>query len=156
MDQEEYRRGVGMVVINDEKKIFIGQRLDKDQASWQMPQGGIDENETPEETCIRELAEETGIVGNYKILDKTQKWYSYDLPKNLQKRLWRGKYKGQIQQWFIISFFGKDSEINIKTKYPEFKNWKWAYKEELMGLIVPFKKELYENTFAEFDRFLKT
>ena len=107
MDQEEYRRGVGMVVINDEKKIFIGQRLDKDQASWQMPQGGIDENETPEETCIRELAEETGIVGNYKILDKTQKWYSYDLPKNLQKRLWRGKYKGQIQQWFIISFLEK-------------------------------------------------
>ena len=155
MDQEEYRRGVGMVVINDEKKIFIGQRLDKDQASWQMPQGGIDENETPEETCIRELAEETGIIGNYKILDKTQEWYSYDLPKNLQKRLWRGKYKGQIQQWFIISFFGKESEINIKTKHPEFKNWKWAYKEELMGLIVPFKKELYENTFAEFDRFLK-
>lgn len=145
MDFKDYRRGVGMLIINHEKKIFIGQRFDKDESAWQMPQGGIDNNETPEETCIRELAEETGIVSNYKILDKTKNWYSYDLPNNLQKKLWRGKYKGQVQQWFILNFFGDDAEINIKTKHPEFKNWKWAYKEELMKLIVPFKKELYEK-----------
>lgn len=154
MDFKDYRRGVGMLIINHEKKIFIGQRFDKDESAWQMPQGGIDNNETPEETCIRELAEETGIVSNYKILDKTKNWYSYDLPNNLQKKLWRGKYKGQVQQWFILNFFGDDAEINIKTKHPEFKNWKWAYKEELMKLIVPFKKELYEKTFTEFDSFL--
>ena len=154
MDFKDYRRGVGMLIINHEKKIFIGQRFDKDKSAWQMPQGGIDNNETPEETCIRELAEETGIVSNYKILDKTKNWYSYDLPNNLQKKLWRGKYKGQVQQWFILNFFGDDAEINIKTKHPEFKNWKWAYKEELMKLIVPFKKELYEKTFIEFDSFL--
>ena len=154
MDFKDYRRGVGMVIINHERKIFIGQRFDKDRSAWQMPQGGIDNNETPEETCIRELAEETGIVSNYKILDKTKNWYSYDLPNNLQKKLWRGKYKGQVQQWFILNFFGDDTEINIKTKHPEFKNWKWAYKEELMKLIVPFKKELYEKTFIEFASFL--
>ena len=154
MDFKDYRRGVGMVIINHERKIFIGQRFDKDRSAWQMPQGGIDNNETPEETCIRELAEETGIVSNYKILDKTKNWYSYDLPNNLQKKLWRGKYKGQVQQWFILNFFGDDAEINIKTKHPEFKNWKWAYKEELMKLIVPFKKELYEKTFIEFASFL--
>ena len=154
MDFKDYRRGVGMVIINHERKIFIGQRFDKDKSAWQMPQGGIDNNETPEETCIRELAEETGIVSNYKILDKTKNWYSYDLPNNLQKKLWRGKYKGQVQQWFILNFFGDDAEINIKTKHPEFKNWKWAYKEELMKLIVPFKKELYEKTFIEFASFL--
>ena len=154
MDFKDYRRGGGMLIINHEKKIFIGQRFDKDESAWQMPQGGIDNNETPEETCIRELAEETGIVSNYKILDKTKNWYSYDLPNNLQKKLWRGKYKGQVQQWFILNFFGDDAEINIKTKHPEFKNWKWAYKEELMKLIVPFKKELYEKTFTEFDSFL--
>jgi len=154
MDFKDYRRGVGMVIINHERKIFIGQRFDKDRSAWQMPQGGIDNNETPEETCIRELAEETGIVSNYKILDKTKNWYSYDLPNNLQKKLWRGKYKGQVQQWFILNFFGDDAEININTKHPEFKNWKWAYKEELMKLIVPFKKELYEKTFIEFDSFL--
>ncbi|MDA9591571.1 RNA pyrophosphohydrolase [Pelagibacteraceae bacterium] len=154
MDFKDYRRGVGMVIINHERKIFIGQRFDKDRSAWQMPQGGIDNNETPEETCIRELAEETGIVSNYKILDKTKSWYSYDLPDNLQKKLWRGKYKGQVQQWFILNFFGNDTEINIKTKHPEFKKWKWAYKEELMKLIVPFKKELYEKTFTEFASFL--
>ena len=154
MDFKDYRRGVGMLIINHEKKIFIGQRFDKDESAWQMPQGGIDNNETPEETCIRELAEETGIVSNYKILDKTKNWYSYDLPNNLQKKLWRGKYKGQVQQWFILNFFGDDAEINIKTKHPEFKNWKWAYKEELMKLIVQFKKELYDKTFIEFDNFL--
>lgn len=154
MDFKDYRRGVGMVVINHEKKIFIGQRFDKDKAAWQMPQGGIDNDETPEQACLRELGEETGILSNYKIIDKTKNWYSYDLPRNLQKKLWRGKYKGQVQQWFILDFFGNDAEINIKTKHPEFKNWKWANKEELMKLVVPFKRELYENTFTEFSNFL--
>ena len=154
MDFKDYRRGVGMVVINHEKKIFIGQRFDKDKAAWQMPQGGIDNDETPEQACLRELEEETGILSNYKIIDKTKNWYSYDLPRNLQKKLWSGKYKGQVQQWFILDFFGNDAEINIKTKHPEFKNWKWANKEELMKLVVPFKRELYENTFTEFSKFL--
>ena len=106
MQLEDYRNGVGMVILNQNKKIFIGQRFDKDESAWQMPQGGIDKNENPYDACIRELTEETGIYKNFKIIHKTKNWYSYDLPKNLQKRLWRGKYKGQIQQWFLIDFFG--------------------------------------------------
>ena len=154
MQLEGYRNGVGMVILNQNKKIFIGQRFDKDESAWQMPQGGIDKNENPHDACIRELTEETGIYKNFKIIYKTKNWYSYDLPKNLQKKLWRGKYKGQIQQWFLIDFFGEDNEINIKTKRPEFKKWKWASKDELMSLIVPFKKKLYEKTFIEFSSFL--
>ena len=154
MQLEDYRNGVGMVILNQNKKIFIGQRFDKDESAWQMPQGGIDKNENPHDACIRELTEETGIYKNFKIIYKTKNWYSYDLPKNLQKKLWRGKYKGQIQQWFLIDFFGQDNEINIKTKHPEFKKWKWASKDELMSLIVPFKKNLYEKTFIEFSNFL--
>ena len=154
MQLEGYRNGVGMVILNQNKKIFIGQRFDKDESAWQMPQGGIDKNENPHDACIRELTEETGIYKNFKIIYKTKNWYSYDLPKNLQKKLWRGKYKGQIQQWFLIDFFGEDNEINIKTKRPEFKKWKWASKDELMSLIVPFKKNLYEKTFIEFSNFL--
>ena len=154
MQLEDYRNGVGMVILNQNKKIFIGQRFDKDESAWQMPQGGIDKNENPHDACIRELTEETGIYKNFKIIYKTKNWYSYDLPKNLQKKLWRGKYKGQIQQWFLIDFFGEDNEINIKTKRPEFKKWKWASKDELMSLIVPFKKNLYEKTFIEFSNFL--
>ena len=154
MQLEDYRNGVGMVILNQNKKIFIGQRFDKDESAWQMPQGGIDKNENPHDACIRELNEETGIYKNFKIIYKTKNWYSYDLPKNLQKKLWRGKYKGQIQQWFLIDFFGEDNEINIKTKHPEFKKWKWASKDELMSLIVPFKKNLYEKTFIEFSNFL--
>ena len=106
MQLEDYRNGVGMVILNQNKKIFIGQRFDKDESAWQMPQGGIDKNENPHDACIRELTEETGIYKNFKIIYKTKNWYSYDLPKNLQKKLWRGKYKGQIQQWFLIDFFG--------------------------------------------------
>ena len=154
MQLEGYRNGVGMVILNQNKKIFIGQRFDKDESAWQMPQGGIDKNENPHDACIRELTEETGIYKNFKIIYKTKNWYSYDLPKNLQKKLWRGKYKGQIQQWFLIDFFGEDNEINIQTKHPEFKKWKWASKDELMSLIVPFKKNLYEKTFIEFSNFL--
>ena len=154
MQLEDYRNGVGMVILNQNKKIFIGQRFDKDESAWQMPQGGIDKNENPHDACIRELTEETGIYKNFKIIYKTKNWYSYDLPKNLQKKLWRGKYKGQIQQWFLIDFFGEDNEINIQTKHPEFKKWKWASKDELMSLIVPFKKNLYEKTFIEFSNFL--
>ena len=111
MQLEGYRNGVGMVILNQNKKIFIGQRFDKDESAWQMPQGGIDKNENPHDACIRELTEETGIYKNFKIIYKTKNWYSYDLPKNLQKKLWRGKYKGQIQQWFLIDFFGEDGEF---------------------------------------------
>tara|TARA_B100001093_G_scaffold460471_1_gene474302 strand:- start:255 stop:719 length:465 start_codon:yes stop_codon:yes gene_type:complete len=154
MKIKDYRSGVGMVILNQNKKIFIGQRFDKDKSAWQMPQGGIDNNETPVDACIRELAEETGIEKNYKIIGKTSNWYTYDLPKNLQRKLWGGRYKGQVQKWFVISFFGEDNEINIKTRHPEFKNWKWSTKDELMSLIVPFKKDLYEKTFFEFSNFL--
>jgi putative (di)nucleoside polyphosphate hydrolase len=154
MVSRDYRRGVGMMIINNEKKIFIGQRLDKDQSAWQMPQGGIDNDETPEQTCRRELFEETGISSNYEILNKTRNWYKYDLPTSLQKKLWKGKYKGQIQQWFIIKFFGNDTEINIHTKHPEFKNWKWADQNEMLELIVSFKRDLYKSALEEFSEFL--
>lgn len=147
-----YRRGVGVMLINKNSKIFVGQRFDKDKAAWQMPQGGIDQGEKSIEALKRELEEETGIRENYYILKKSKKKYKYDLPPFLQKKLWRGKFKGQEQRWFLLRFLGNDSEINIRTKKPEFKKWKWVSKKELLEIIVPFKKELYVNVLEEFKK----
>ena len=145
-----YRKGVGMMLINKKGKIFVGQRFDKDKAAWQMPQGGIDKGESSIIALKRELEEETGINSNFEIIKKSHKKYKYDLPLYLQKRLWRGKFKGQEQIWFLIRFLGNDNEINIKTKKPEFKKWMWVSTNELMKIIVPFKKELYANVLEEF------
>ena len=147
--KEKYRRGGGMMIINKNKEIFIGQRFEKDKSAWQMPQGGIDKGEKTIDAVIREMNEETGIKKNFKILYETKIWYYYKLPIYLQKKLWGGKFVGQKQKWFLIDFKGKDSEINIQTKRPEFKKWKWTSSKKMMELIVPFKKKLYANVVSE-------
>ena len=148
-EKPRYRRGVGMVIINLKKQIFIGQRFDKDKSAWQMPQGGIDRGESPKKAVIREMKEETGIKKNYKIIYESKDWYFYKLPSYLRKKLWKGRFIGQKQKWFIISFSGSDEEINIKTMKPEFKRWEWSSQEKILKKIVSFKKRLYTNIFKE-------
>ncbi len=147
-----YRKGVGMMVFNDKKKIFVGKRIDN-QTAWQMPQGGVDDNEDYEAAAKRELYEETGIQ-SIRIIRKSKKEYSYDLPENLLGKIWKGKYIGQKQNWFLIKFLGPDSEINLNQKYPEFCQWKWADIDELPRLIVPFKKKMYLSVIQEFCKFI--
>lgn len=141
---------MGMMIINHQKKIFVGQRFDKDKSAWQMPQGGIDKGESEEVALKRELEEETGISKNFNIIKISEKKYTYDLPNSLQKKLWKGKYKGQEQRWFLLRFIGEDKEIDIQTKKPEFKKWKWIQQENLIDIIIPFKKKLYKNILKEF------
>ena len=139
-----------MMIINHQKKIFVGQRFDKDKSAWQMPQGGIDKGESEEVALKRELEEETGISKDFNIIKISEKKYTYDLPASLQKKLWKGKYKGQEQRWFLLRFIGEDKEIDIQTQKPEFKKWKWIQQEDLIDIIIPFKRKLYKNILEEF------
>ena len=143
-----YRHGVGMMVFNDEKQIFVGKRIDNQEA-WQMPQGGVDKGENVEAAAKRELYEETGIQ-SIRIIKQSDKEYIYDLPDHLLGKIWKGKYKGQKQTWYLMKFLGPDSEININQKHPEFNEWKWVSIDELPNLIVNFKKDLYQAVIAEF------
>ena len=152
--KERYRRGVGMMIINNKKEIFLGQRFDKDKSAWQMPQGGIDRGENEIVALKREMFEETGIKKDYKIIYKSNKYFYYKLPQYLQKRLWKGRFVGQKQKWFLLEYFGDDQNINIKTKKPEFKKWSWSTKEKMLKLIVPFKRKLYKEIVSEFKEFL--
>ena len=147
--KKRYRRGVGMVIINTKNKIFIGQRFDKDKSAWQMPQGGIDKGESSVNAVIREMKEETGILKNYEIIYESKMWHYYNLPKYLNEKLWKGRFIGQKQKWFVIKFTGKDNEINIRTKKPEFKKWEWSTEVQIMNKIVNFKKKLYKGVFDE-------
>ena len=147
-----YRKGVGMMVFNDDKKIFVGKRIDN-QKAWQMPQGGVDENEDCFSAARRELYEETGIQ-SIRVIEKSKEKYTYDLPEYLLGKIWKGKYKGQRQRWFLIKFLGPDSEINLNQKCPEFNEWKWVGIDELSKLIVPFKKKLYLSVIKEFQSFI--
>lgn len=143
-----YRSAVGMMMLNAENKIFIGQRTDSRDPAWQMPQGGIGPHEDTDQAMLRELEEEIGTK-NVEIIVKSKTWYKYDLPLDLAERLWSGKYKGQKQIWYVLRYRGKDEDININTYHPEFCSWRWAEKEELLELIVPFKKELYQKIFDD-------
>ena len=148
-----YRSNVGIMLINDDGHVFVGQRLDNNQNAWQMPQGGIDGDEDPQSAAYRELLEETGIEQeNVKFLAKSSKWLLYDLPEDLIPKLWDGKYRGQKQKWFLFKFLGTNRDINISTEHPEFSNWKWMPKENLLEEIVPFKKSVYESVLREFER----
>lgn len=152
----EYRKNVGMVLINPEGHIFAGKRLDNNTDAWQMPQGGIDEGETPEEAAYRELSEETGIQhSKARLIEKTKDWLSYDIPVDLIPKLWGGRYRGQKQKWFAFEFLGKDSDININTEEPEFSEWAWKSKDSLLSSIVPFKLDVYQRVFLELGRFVK-
>ena len=152
----EYRENVGMVIINAEGHIFAGKRLDNNTDAWQMPQGGIDEGEAPEAAAYRELSEETGIYhSKARLLGKTKDWLSYDIPVDLIPKLWGGRYRGQRQKWFAFEFLGKDSDININTEEPEFSEWAWKSKDNLLSSIVPFKLDVYQRVFLELGHFVK-
>ena len=147
------RTGVGIVVLNSNNKVFVAKRIDNQNGSWQMPQGGVDPNEKLEAAMKRELIEETSIK-NIKIIKELNYWLEYELPKNLLGIIWKGKYRGQKQKWFIVKFLGQESEININTKNPEFIEWKWIEIEKLPSVIVAFKKHIYERLLTEIKEFV--
>lgn len=144
-----YRRGVGIMLLNGDGKVFVGRRIDQKEEAWQMPQGGIDRGETPRDAAFRELKEETG-TDKAEIVAETKNWLTYDLPAALRGRLWRGRYTGQKQKWFAMRFRGRDSDIDLATHHPEFSAWQWAEHDRLVSLIVPFKRALYRDVLAEF------
>lgn len=143
-----YRLGVGMIVLNHENKTFAGQRIDNPEPAWQMPQGGIDEGEDIEKAMLRELEEEIG-TRNVQILARTETWLTYDIPQEIARNLWGGGYKGQKQMWYLLRFLGNDSEINIHTDHPEFREWAWMEKDEVIKAAVPFKRAHYRQVFDE-------
>lgn len=151
-----YRSGVGIMLINQEKKIFVGKRVDNNSNAWQMPQGGIDAGEDEDVAVLRELKEETSLTNqSILILQKSQKLYYYNLPYCLQKKFWGGKYLGQKQRWYLVKFTGGEDVINVKTENPEFSEWKWVNKEEVVHAIVSFKQEMYRELIREFSDYLK-
>ena len=147
------RIGVGAIVLNSENKIFVGKRADNPIDKWQMPQGGVDKGENFISAMKRELKEETSIQ-NIKILKQIDQWFEYELPKNLLGIIWKGKFRGQKQKWFIVRFIGNESEINLKTKHPEFIEWKWIEVDDLTKVIVDFKKGVYKKLVVELKKFI--
>jgi putative (di)nucleoside polyphosphate hydrolase len=149
-----YRPNVGIMLIAADRRVWIGQRHDRDpeaeQAGWQMPQGGIDKGETPAEAAQRELEEEVG-TDKAEVLRESRDWLAYDLPPSLARALWKGRFRGQAQKWVAMRFTGHDSDIDIATRHPEFRAWRWAHARELPGLIVPFKRDVYRAVLEEFD-----
>ena len=143
-----YRPCVGVMLVNGEGLVFVGRRLDTPSA-WQMPQGGIDPGESPREAALRELGEEIGTA-DAEIVAETKGWLRYDLPAELVGKVWKGKYRGQEQKWVMARFTGADRDIDLATKHPEFDAWQWVEPEDLVGLIVPFKRPIYEAVVAEF------
>ena len=144
-----YRRGVGIMLLNALGEVFVAQRIDMPSDAWQMPQGGIDEGETPESAAWREMQEETG-TRDAILLAESRDWYRYDLPAELVPRLWKGRYRGQEQKWFAFRFTGTDADIAIDSAHAEFSAWKWTPMATLPQLIVPFKRRLYSELVVEF------
>ncbi len=142
------RQGVGIIVLNKNNEVFVAKRKDNPVDKWQMPQGGIDLNESPFEAMLRELEEETSIK-NIKVLKEIEKSLEYELPPNLLGKIWKGKFRGQKQKWYIVKFLGNDDEINLNTKHPEFIEWKWINYNLLTDVIVDFKKKVYEKLKIE-------
>ena len=147
------RNGVGVVILNNKNEIFVGKRKDNPVNKWQMPQGGVDEGESYLSAMRRELFEETSIK-NIKILKEIDGFFEYELPKELIGIIWKGKFRGQKQKWFITKFIGEDDEINLKTKNPEFIAWKWVMPDELPNLIVDFKRNMYLEILKNIRRFI--
>lgn len=154
-DDHLYRRGVGVMLLNREGKVFVGARTDNPEDAWQMPQGGIDEEEEPWPAALRELEEETGISPELvELVAQCPECLRYDLPEEWRPRLWGGKWKGQAQHWFLLRFLGQDKDVNLATRHPEFRDWKWVEPAELPDLIVPFKRDLYRRLLSEFADYL--
>ena len=153
VSQLPMRKGVGIIVLNKNNEVFVGKRKDNPIDKWQMPQGGIDNNETPIDAMKRELAEETSIK-KIQILKEIENWLEYELPNNLLGKIWKGKYRGQRQKWFIVKFIGNESEINLKTRNPEFIEWKWIDYNLLPDVIVDFKRKIYLKLKIELKKFI--
>ena len=147
------RNGIGIVLLNKKNKVFVAKRIDNPKNFWQMPQGGVDKKENYYQAALRELKEETSIV-SVELVKKIDKKLTYILPENLIGIIWKGKFKGQIQKWFIMRFVGNESEINIKTKKPEFLDWKWINVEDLPKVAVKFKLDVYKNLKDEVEKIL--
>ena len=147
------RTGVGIVVLNNQNKIFVAKRIDNPKNFWQMPQGGVDEGEDYYEAALRELKEETSIV-SVELVQEISKKLTYILPNHLVGIIWKGRFKGQKQKWFVMRFLGNESEINIKTKHPEFLDWKWIDIDELPKIAVNFKLDVYKNLRQEVEKIL--
>ena len=146
-----YRPCVGIMLINQKREVFVGQRKDSDMIAWQMPQGGVEKGEDPADAALRELWEETGVAAQHvTILSETTDWLPYDLPHRLVPRLWKGRFRGQKQKWFLMQFHGEDKDIDINTEHPEFSHWCWLAADELVENIVPFKRDVYSGVMAEF------
>lgn len=147
-----YRPCVGVMLINANREVFVGQRLDNDVAAWQMPQGGVEKGEVPRAAALRELWEETGVDPELvTVLAESDQWLPYELPHHLVPKLWKGRFRGQEQKWFLMQFNGDDSQINIATEHPEFSQWRWLAADALVDNIVPFKRDVYAAVMAEFD-----
>jgi len=150
-DRLPYRPCVGVTLVNPAGLIFAGQRLDSEVPAWQMPQGGIDRGESPEAAALRELEEEIGVAPDrVEVLDATPGWLRYDLPPELVGKVWRGRFRGQEQRWFLMRFLGRDDEIRLDTEHPEFASWRWIAADELLDAIVPFKRAIYAEVIARF------
>ena len=142
------RNGVGIILLNKENKVFVGRRIDNPVGFWQMPQGGIDENEKIFDAAKRELREETGIT-KIILIKELNYWLTYELPDNLLGKIWKGRYRGQKQKWFIMKFVGETKDINIRTKHPEFFDWKWIEPSKLPDITVKFKVNIYRKLVEE-------
>ena len=148
-ERRPYRQGVGVMLLNGQANVLVGRRIDMPSDAWQMPQGGIDGNETPEVAAWREMREAIG-TNKAALLAESRDWYFYDLPPDLADQIWHGRFRGQRQKWFAVRFLGQDGDIDITTHRPEFSAWKWAPMAELPSLIVPFKRRLYADLVSEF------
>jgi len=146
-----YRPCVGVMLVNAEGHVFVGQRIDRDQDAWQMPQGGVDPGEAPRDAALRELWEETGVPADkVRIEVESARWLPYDLPHDLVPKIWKGRFRGQEQKWFLLRFQGTDDDVNIATAHPEFSEWQWLAPEALVASIVPFKRAVYARVLEEF------
>mmetsp|Transcript_7578 Transcript_7578/g.13070 ORF Transcript_7578/g.13070 Transcript_7578/m.13070 type:complete len:161 (-) Transcript_7578:2778-3260(-) len=150
-----YRRNVGVMVLNADGHVWVGQRKDRYRDAWQMPQGGVDKGEDARAAALRELEEETGISPDLvEVVAETDGWLPYELPHDLIPQLWKGRYRGQEQKWFLMRFGGSDAQVNITTEEPEFSAWRWMPPADLPDAIVPFKREVYVRVLAAFEAHL--